>query len=150
MKEKKGGEYRHCPYSSLNLGGRWEWDLTPRQSARVLKTSPPRVFAPRTVRTVASHYTDWAIPAYTFVNMQTRLFALITHGQSPKDDNLKSLFSNNYVLLRDRYIAIGFCVIQRFIIVLTLLDVMLHKYSLASKEISCMSVFLNLCKTAAR
>jgi hypothetical protein len=32
-------------------------------SGRVRKISPPPGFDPRTVQPVASHYTDWAIPA---------------------------------------------------------------------------------------
>jgi hypothetical protein len=37
------------------------------QSGRVQKISPPPGFDPRTVRAVASHYTDEPIAAYVFV-----------------------------------------------------------------------------------
>ena len=35
------------------------------RSGRLRKISPPPGFDPRTVQPVASHYTDWAIPALT-------------------------------------------------------------------------------------
>jgi hypothetical protein len=35
------------------------------RSGRVLKTSPPPGFDPRTVQLIASRYTDYAIPAHT-------------------------------------------------------------------------------------
>ena len=45
------------------------------QSGRVWKISPPPGFDPWTVQPVASHYTDWAIPAHevhcTKVNIWT-------------------------------------------------------------------------------
>ena len=34
------------------------------RSGRVQKISPPLEFDPRTVRPIASHYIDWAIPAH--------------------------------------------------------------------------------------
>jgi hypothetical protein len=34
------------------------------RSGRLWKISPPPGFDPRTVQPVASHYTDWAIPAH--------------------------------------------------------------------------------------
>jgi hypothetical protein len=40
------------------LGGPWG------RSGRVLKISSPPGFDPRTVQLLASHYTDWAIPAH--------------------------------------------------------------------------------------
>jgi hypothetical protein len=36
------------------------------RSGRVRKISPPPGFDPRTVQPVASHYTDWAIPAHMY------------------------------------------------------------------------------------
>ena len=36
------------------------------RSGQVQKISPPPGFDPRTVQRVASHYTDWAIPAHDF------------------------------------------------------------------------------------
>jgi hypothetical protein len=73
-------------YSFLNLSTSWVWVVngTPRplyprewagyplyrrlcgpqgRSGRVRNISPPPAFDPRTVQPVASHYTDWAIPA---------------------------------------------------------------------------------------
>ena len=39
----------------------------------VRKTSPPQGFDPRTVQPVASHCTDWAIPAHTFKIMVLKI-----------------------------------------------------------------------------
>jgi hypothetical protein len=75
-------------YSFFNLDARWGGWLTPRpgrftqrinryplyrglggpqgRPGRVRKLSPPPGFDPRTVRPLASPYTDWAIPARIF------------------------------------------------------------------------------------
>jgi hypothetical protein len=63
----EGGQ-SHAP-AALHLGKSW-YPLCNRmggpqgRSGRVRKISPPRGFDPRTVRPVASSYTDCAIPAY--------------------------------------------------------------------------------------
>jgi len=49
------GKFRYSLYK--RLGGPWEW------SGRVRKISPPPVFDLCTVQSIASRYTDWAIPA---------------------------------------------------------------------------------------
>ena len=48
------------------------------RSGRVRKISPPPEFDPRTIQPVASHYTDWAIPAadYVAVNINSFFFSL--------------------------------------------------------------------------
>ena len=37
------------------------------RSGQVWKISPPMGFDPRTVQPIASHYTDWTIPAHIYV-----------------------------------------------------------------------------------
>jgi hypothetical protein len=54
----RGKETRYSLYR--RLGG------PQGRSERVQKISPPPEFDPRTVQPVASHYTDWAIPALTY------------------------------------------------------------------------------------
>jgi hypothetical protein len=62
------GGQRHAS-AALPLGKTW-YSLYKRkgglqgQSGRVWKISPPPGFDPRTVRLVASRYTDWTIPAH--------------------------------------------------------------------------------------
>jgi hypothetical protein len=47
---------------------------TQGRSERVRKISPSPGFDPRTVQPVASHYTDWAIPAPRTINTDVKLF----------------------------------------------------------------------------
>ena len=43
-------------------------------SGRVRKISPPPWFDPRTAQLVASRYTDWAMPAHDFYEVQIQTF----------------------------------------------------------------------------
>jgi hypothetical protein len=84
-------------YSFFNLGARWGWvfDTTPRpfdhrensvptvQKAgwapapvwtKAENLAPPQGFDPRTVQSVASRYTDWAVTVHTSANRELSKF----------------------------------------------------------------------------
>jgi hypothetical protein len=62
------GGQRHAPAALPPGMTRYPWykrlGRPQGQSQRVLKMSPPPGFDPRTVQLIASHYTDYAIPAH--------------------------------------------------------------------------------------
>ena len=78
-----GGQY-HAP-AALPLG-KTQYPLYRRlgrpqgRSGQVRKISPPPEFDPRTIQPVASHYTDYAIPAHTYIESYIPQNQLLVKG----------------------------------------------------------------------